>query len=480
MPVYGLSEMSLAVTFTPRRWPLRAVMVDAGRLAKEGVVLLCPPVASLNAQLTDGVEQQDAMAGAQGPTKRSDTMSGAAGARVVEHGSPPASRRSPLAGGVAQDEVLAGAQVPMERDDRTGGAVGARVVEHGSPPASRRSPLAGGVAQDEVLAGAQGPTKRSDTMSGVAGARVVEHGSPPASRRSPLAGGVAQDEVLAGAQVPMERDDRTGGAVGASLVAHRSDSASPTAQRADGGARGDAVPCAPVRTERNVLVGGVAGVRVLASVGVPIPGVEVEVRDEGGHALGEDRVGRIFARGPSRMMGYLGDTEATARALRDGWLDTGDLGFWHDGELYISGRAKDLIIIRGANHAPQEFEDCIVDLPGVRTGCAVALGFVPDAGGSEELLIIAEAVAADPSLPERIRTAIVERTGIRPHTVKVVAPGTLPRTSSGKLRRGEALRRYLAGELSPPRAVNVLTVATELARSAAALVRSKAPRGTPG
>ncbi len=221
------------------------------------------------------------------------------------------------------------------------------------------------------------------------------------------------------------------------------------------------------------------GSRSIPSVGVPVPGCEVEVRSEEGEALGEGRAGKIFARGPSVMTGYLDLPEATARALSDGWLDTGDLGFWEDGELHVSGRSKDLVIIRGANHAPQEFEECLEGLEGFRAGCAVALGFTPEDAQSEALLILAERAKdqasgeEDSALEERIRVAVTERTKIRPHTVKVIPPGTLPRTSSGKMRRAEALRQFLAQELAAPRRVGVLTLAAQMTRSSIALLRTK-------
>jgi fatty-acyl-CoA synthase len=221
----------------------------------------------------------------------------------------------------------------------------------------------------------------------------------------------------------------------------------------------------------------VEGSRALVSVGSPVAGVELEVRNELGHEVPERRVGRVFARGPSVMTGYYGDAEATARALRaDGWLDTGDLGFMADGELYLTGRAKDLVIIRGANHAPQSFEDCLQGVEGVRVGCAVALGFTPEGSEDEALLILAERAGPDVEdmeVEERIRAAVVAGTGIRPHTVRMLDPGTLPRTSSGKLRRSEALRRYLSGELRPPRKVGAVGLAVEMAKSALAFVRSE-------
>ncbi|HYV47101.1 MAG TPA: fatty acyl-AMP ligase [Myxococcaceae bacterium] len=219
-----------------------------------------------------------------------------------------------------------------------------------------------------------------------------------------------------------------------------------------------------------------AGAYELASVGRPVPGVEVEVRGEDGRARPERQVGRVMVRGPSVMRGYFEDEVGSRGALSGGWLNTGDLGFIEDGELFLCGREKDLVIIRGANHAPQEFEGCLEGLAGVRPGCAVALGFTPPGGTSEELLMLAERrgdTSEDARVAEDIRTAVVEATGVRPHTVKLLEPGTLPRTSSGKMRRGEALRRYLAGQLSPPKKMNVVRLAAELARSTFALARSR-------
>ncbi|MFY0528307.1 fatty acyl-AMP ligase [Archangium gephyra] len=224
-------------------------------------------------------------------------------------------------------------------------------------------------------------------------------------------------------------------------------------------------------TERRVVDGS----REVVSVGRPVPGFEVEVRDELGHVLEERRVGRVFARGPSVMAGYVGHPEATARALdAAGWLDTGDLGFQADGELFLTGRAKDLVIIRGANHAPQEFEECLEAVEGLRTGCAVALGFTPEGENDEALLLLAEHApgAGVEGLEERIREAVLASTGVKAHTVRVLEPGTLPRTSSGKLRRSEALRRYLAGELTAPKKVGTVGLVVEMAKSALAFARS--------
>lgn len=213
--------------------------------------------------------------------------------------------------------------------------------------------------------------------------------------------------------------------------------------------------------------------RSFASVGVPVPGVSVAIRDERGDTLSAGRVGRIHVRGPSIMHGYFERPDATSEVLRDGWLDTGDLGFIQEGELFVCGRTKDVVIIRGANHAPAVFEECLDDVVGVRTGCAVALGH--RAADAEEtlLLLVEKTLDARPDLAEHIANVVAERTGIRPAQVVLLTPGTLPRTSSGKLRRRESLRRFLAGELTPPNAVTGFLLMKELARSAAGLVAAR-------
>ena len=241
-------------------------------------------------------------------------------------------------------------------------------------------------------------------------------------------------------------------------------------------------PSEPFRTtrfDRTRLAEGLAspardGVE-LVSVGRPLPGFEVEVRGEQG-PLPEGQAGRVWARGPSLMDGYLGRPEATASALVDGWLDTGDVGFLHEGELFLTGRAKDLLILRGRNHAPHEVEQAVDEVAGVRTGCAAAASFLPEGADHEALLLFVEHArdaTADErdAMPDLCSEAVLRKTGLRCDLVLVVPPGTLPRTSSGKIRRGEALRRHLADELTPPDAVTPLLIAGVFARSAAAYAR---------
>ena len=215
--------------------------------------------------------------------------------------------------------------------------------------------------------------------------------------------------------------------------------------------------------------------RKLPSVGKPLQGLHIEIRDPDGVAVPETWVGRIFISGPSITKGYYNDPEMTANILGpDGWLDTGDLGFLFEGNLYIAGRAKDLIILRGRNYAPQEFEDPLYELDGIRLGCSVAVSTSVE-GQGEQLIILAEKDARsdrpDADIAADIKARLLATVSMEPWHVEMLEPGTLPRTSSGKLRRSEALRQFLAGELTPPEKVTTLRILKEVAKSQIAWAR---------
>ncbi|HEX3555740.1 MAG TPA: fatty acyl-AMP ligase [Thermoanaerobaculia bacterium] len=201
--------------------------------------------------------------------------------------------------------------------------------------------------------------------------------------------------------------------------------------------------------------------REIVSVGRPVPGFRLRIVDPDLRDLRDlpaGAVGRVWIQGPSLMDGYLGDPEATASVLRDGWLDTGDLGFLYGcegGELYLTGRARDVVILRGRNYAPEEIERAVEGVPGVRAGCAAAASWLPEDAPGEMLSLFVEAsrqATAEElaALPDACREAVLGATGLAVDHLVVLAPGALPRTSSGKLRRGETLRLYLAGELAVP------------------------------
>ncbi len=182
--------------------------------------------------------------------------------------------------------------------------------------------------------------------------------------------------------------------------------------------------------------------------GKPLPGHSVEIRDDAGKPVGERRVGRIFARGPSMMPGYFGEPEASAAVLKDGWLDTGDLGYWRDGEIVVTGRAKDLIIVNGRNIWPQDIEWAVETITPLRRGDACAFSLQDD-DGAERIVVVVQAWPADAAEREALRAAIAqmvkETVGVD-GTVQLIRPSVgLPLTSSGKLSRSRARTNWLAG-----------------------------------
>ncbi len=199
--------------------------------------------------------------------------------------------------------------------------------------------------------------------------------------------------------------------------------------------------------QRGLLCDGSATPRV-PSCGVPLPGLAVRVADEEGHVRDERGVGEVQVRGPTVTPGYVRNPEET-RAARtaDGWLRTGDLGYFADGELYLLGRSKDVIIVRGRSLYAHDVEGVAGEHTDVRTGNVVAFG-VPEAD-TEALALVAESRRPEDAtrIAREVRGRLSEVFGVVPHDVRVVAPGTLPKTSSGKLKRGEARARYLAGQL---------------------------------
>jgi acyl-CoA synthetase (AMP-forming)/AMP-acid ligase II len=210
-----------------------------------------------------------------------------------------------------------------------------------------------------------------------------------------------------------------------------------------------------VRADREALAEGryladPAGIE-LVSVGRPVAGFRVEVRDRSNTPLPEGHLGRVVASGPSLMIGYLDRPAATRRVLHRGWLDTGDLGFLLGGELYLTGRTRDLLIVRGRNHAPESVEFAAAGVRGVRPGGVVAVSHRGEQDASEQVLLFAECerhqCPGHDATVGALRASVLSATGLSVSTVRLLAPGQLPRTTSGKLRRGETLRRYLAGSL---------------------------------
>ncbi|HEX7181644.1 MAG TPA: AMP-binding protein [Thermoanaerobaculia bacterium] len=212
------------------------------------------------------------------------------------------------------------------------------------------------------------------------------------------------------------------------------------------------------------------------SCGVPLPGHEVRIVDDAGREVGERKEGRLEFRGPSATSGYYRNPEATQRLVRGDWIDSGDRAYIAAGEIYVTGRVKDIIIRAGRNLYPQELEEAVGEIPGVRKGCVAVFGAADPATGTERLVILAETRERDEATLERLREEIqgraVDLLGAPAEEVVLAPPHAVPKTSSGKIRRAASRELYEQGRIGR----HGSSVGWQLARLALSGARSQAAR----
>ncbi len=196
-------------------------------------------------------------------------------------------------------------------------------------------------------------------------------------------------------------------------------------------------------TEKNALM--------FVSEGKAIPQHEIRIVDDEDLVLGERSVGSIQFRGPSAMQGYYRNPLATEQIYHQGWWDTGDLGYMADGDLFVTGRKKDLIIKAGRNFYPEAIEEVVGNIVGIRKGCVIAFGLMDAEIGTEKIVVVAETKLSDPTAIRNLKPTIIEEVtitlGVPPDQIIIVPPKTIAKTPSGKLQRSACKQAYVNGEL---------------------------------
>lgn len=209
--------------------------------------------------------------------------------------------------------------------------------------------------------------------------------------------------------------------------------------------------------------------------GQPLPGHQIRIVDRGGRELPERMEGRLEFKGPSATSGYLRNPEQTRRLFRGEWLDSGDLAYLAGGDVFITGRAKDIIIKAGRNVYPYELEDAVGGIPGIRKGCVAVFGSTDPVSGTERLVVLAETRETAPAALEKLRELIngagIDLLGFPPDDILLAPPHTVLKTSSGKVRRAASREFYERGAGVRPSPVWLQLSRLALAGAAAQLRR---------
>jgi 1-acyl-sn-glycerol-3-phosphate acyltransferase len=244
------------------------------------------------------------------------------------------------------------------------------------------------------------------------------------------------------------------------------------------GVRVDRLVREPFERRREVHSSDAADAHALrfVSCGRPLPDHQIRVVDESGRRLAERTEGHVQFRGPSVTSGYFRNPDATRAVMHDGWMDSGDLGYVADGELFITGRVKDVVIQAGRNICAQEVEEAAGAAAGIRKGCIAAFGVHDPALGTERLVVVAETRERDRARWDGLRTAVQDvvtaAIGLPPDVVVIARPGTVLKTPSGKIRRSAIRNAYLGGTLGRRRSVVLQQVRLAAADVGARLARA--------
>ena len=213
----------------------------------------------------------------------------------------------------------------------------------------------------------------------------------------------------------------------------------------------------------------------LVSCGEPLPGHEIRIVDDTEHELGERREGRLQFRGPAATRGYFRDAAKTRELFSGDWLESGDLGYIAGGNLFVTGRTKDIIIRAGRHIYPSEIEEAVGEIPGLEKDGVAVFGSHDPRSGTERVIVLVETTAppdAHPALRQHIAEATIGMLEAPPEEIVLVAPRTLPKTASGKLRRAAACELYESGGLGQFRSVRRQILGLWLAAALPALRRA--------
>ena len=190
------------------------------------------------------------------------------------------------------------------------------------------------------------------------------------------------------------------------------------------------------------------------SSGIPLPEHEIRIVDRMGREAAERQQGRLEFKGPSATDGYFRDPEKSRALFHDGWLDSSDLAYIANGNIFITGRVKDIIIKGGRNIYPDEIEQAVGDVEGIRKGCVAAFASADPQSGSERLIVVAETRSTDPAAQIQLQQSVAETVtdvlGMPADQVIIAAPHAVPKTSSGKIRRSTTCELFETGKLGEP------------------------------